>query len=103
MTENEAKAKLERTSILWESATNTEIVEAVKIAIRALEDVQQYRAIGTVEECRGAVERMKPRKVKRFTKCNEIFYQCGACDRDVFIHEKNCAICGQALDWNKEK
>ena len=31
-------------------------------AIKALEKVQQYRAIGTVEECRAAVEKMKPKK-----------------------------------------
>ena len=27
-----------------------------------LEEVQQYRAIGTLEECRTAVEKMKPKK-----------------------------------------
>lgn len=31
------------------------------IAIQALEEIQQYRAIGTVDECRAAVERMKLR------------------------------------------
>lgn len=31
-------------------------------AIKALEEVQQYRAIGTPEECREAVEKMKPKK-----------------------------------------
>jgi len=35
MTVQEAKAKLERTSALWEGA-KTEIVEAVKVAIKAL-------------------------------------------------------------------
>ena len=31
-------------------------------AIKALEEVQQYRAIGTIEECREAVDKMKPKK-----------------------------------------
>lgn len=31
--------------------------EAVGMAIKALEEVQQYRQIGTVEECREAVEK----------------------------------------------
>lgn len=31
--------------------------EAIELAIKALEEVQQYRAIGTVEECRAAVEK----------------------------------------------
>ena len=36
--------------------------EEMDIAIKALEEVQQYRAIGTVNECREAVEKMKPKK-----------------------------------------
>lgn len=31
--------------------------EAVDMAIKALEEVQQYRQIGTVEECREAMEK----------------------------------------------
>ena len=34
-----------------------------KFLINALEDVQHYRAIGTPEEFRAAVEKMKPKKV----------------------------------------
>ena len=37
---------------------NDMINDALDIAINALEEVQQYRAIGTVEECRAAVEKM---------------------------------------------
>ena len=36
--------------------------EAIDAAIKALEEVQQYRAIGTIEECREAVDKMKPKK-----------------------------------------
>ena len=36
--------------------------EEMDIAIKALEEIQQYRAIGTVDECREAVEKMKPKK-----------------------------------------
>lgn len=43
MTVEEAIAKFKRTSVLWESASNTEMVEAVKVAITALEEIQQYR------------------------------------------------------------
>ena len=35
---------------------------AIEEAIKALEEIQQYRAIGTVEECRRAVEKQKNRK-----------------------------------------
>lgn len=36
--------------------------EEMDIAIKALEEIQQYRAIGTVEECLASVEKMKPKK-----------------------------------------
>ena len=35
--------------------------EALNVAISALEEIQQYREIGTVEECREAVEKQKPK------------------------------------------
>lgn len=39
-----------------------EMYAAAQIAIKALEEVQQYRAIGTPEECRAAVEKQKEMK-----------------------------------------
>lgn len=35
---------------------------ACEVAIKALEEVQEYRAIGTLEEVRNAVEKQKPKK-----------------------------------------
>lgn len=40
----------------------TDSLEILHTAIKALEEIQKYRAIGTVEECRTAVDRMKPKK-----------------------------------------
>lgn len=39
------------------SMTKEELTEAMGMAINALEEVQQYRQIGTVDECREAVEK----------------------------------------------
>lgn len=39
--------------------TKEELADACKLAIKALGEVQQYREIGTVEECRTAVESLK--------------------------------------------
>ena len=36
--------------------------EAIDAAIKALEEIQKYRAIGTIEECLAAVDKMKPKK-----------------------------------------
>ena len=33
--------------------------EEMDVAIKAMEEIQQYREIGTVEECRMAVEKQK--------------------------------------------
>ena len=46
MTENEAKEELKC------YVSGTSHPEEIEIAIKALEEVQQYREIGTVEECR---------------------------------------------------
>ena len=37
-------------------------ITAICEAIKAMEEIQQYRAIGTVEECRAAVEKQKAKK-----------------------------------------
>lgn len=35
---------------------------AIEEAVKALKEIQQYREIGTVEECREAVEKQKAKK-----------------------------------------
>lgn len=39
-----------------------ETFDVLNMAIKALEEIQQYRAIGTVEECREAMAKQKPKK-----------------------------------------
>ena len=53
MKENEAIQELEsRISPYDTCKADFDANEAIKTAIKALEEVQQYRAIGTPEECR---------------------------------------------------
>lgn len=57
MTENEAISFLkERQEVSKDYPEVAEYYDALSVAIKALEEIQQYRAIGTVEECRAAVE-----------------------------------------------
>ena len=56
MTENEAIESLN--GIYPEWCSEKEEYEMAQIAIKALEEIQQYRSIGTVEECQTAVEKM---------------------------------------------
>lgn len=59
MTENEAKLVIKR---LVGISPSESIVHAVNMATDALEEIQQYRAIGTIEECRDAMEKHIPKK-----------------------------------------
>lgn len=67
MTEQEAMEVLsdfdKQVSAKADGAYQSTIGEmACKVAIKALEEVQQYRAIGTVEECREATEKQRAKK-----------------------------------------
>ena len=89
--------------------------EAHKIAISALKEIQQYREIGTVEECLEAREKQKPKapkdelKINPVIDCNgayvdadtTVYLLCPNCGEMVGIDEnvdKFCRECGQAID-----
>jgi hypothetical protein len=61
MTENEAIKELETSIDLAKMCTQNyerkNEIQGYEMAIQALEEVQKYRKIGTVEECREAVEK----------------------------------------------
>ena len=66
--------------------------EEMDIAIKALEEVQQYRAIGTVNECREAVEKMKPKKTAMEAIKVHICPVCGF--SGIYDY---CGNCGQRV------
>lgn len=89
------------------------ITEDFDMAISALKEVQQYREIGTVEECREAVEKQKPKKCD-VTKDNfRIYYKCPTCNHCLRVEynhgswmgkkSKNCSKCGQAIQWEESE
>lgn len=70
-------------------------------AIEALEEIQQYHSIGTVEECRQAMEKQRAKKPILDTIYHQQYY-CPNCED--FLARKNSekphhCICGQAIDW----
>lgn len=85
--------------------------EALDFAIGSLEEIQQYQAIGTVEECREAVEKQTAKKPKlnykpRFLgKATYTCPKCGNCCLEEFANERQnnnyCWDCGQAIQWDK--
>lgn len=74
-----------------------------------LEEVKQYRAIGTPEECRAAVERQNPRAAiteKEDTGTTKYTYP--TCGRYMgwstgTLPARYCWKCGQKLDWGDEE
>ena len=97
----------------------TERKETFDIAISALKEIQQYRAIGTLEECREAVEKQipkkpvcKPKPYNESVGFNEEWFcqSCGAyigyfCEgMDEPEQMEYCNECGQhiARDWSDE-
>jgi len=70
--------------------------EERKYINQALTDIQAYRAIGTVEECRTAVERMKPRK-----PLGSNWKYCPNCKMQLLGGDGNCGICKQPIDWSE--
>lgn len=127
--------------------TEGELCKAYDMAIKALEEIQQYRAIGTVEEveqnardlkrqiehsehlaevlkstksllekrgrllsdyckigtveeCREAVEKQKPKKIIRIV--GRYPYKCPTCNGKLEIGYRHCIICGQLLRYPYE-
>ena len=81
--------------------------------------LKAYKEIGTVEECREAVEKRKPKKPKDSLKINPVidgngayvdadmtvYLLCPNCGEMIGIDEscdKFCRECGQAIDENLE-
>ena len=80
--------------------------EIARTAISALKEVQQYRKIGTVEECREAVEKQKAKKCIKDSCPDHTHYKCPSCgkiqktkydDSTFGCILNNCSNCGQAL------
>lgn len=106
----------EQEAIEWQEAfkrtynhTPKEVDEACDMAIKALEEIQEYRAIGTAGECRAAVEKIKPKKPAYEGdgySAGKIVYDtwiCPGCGKDYEMEYENydyCPNCGQAIRWN---
>ena len=85
MTESEAIRDLDiiRFNPHWDELVNEEYwQELMEMAIKALEEVQKYRAIGTPEECRAAMEKQKPKKPVMDGYCCFESYECPTCHQD---------------------
>nr|UWD76662.1 MAG: hypothetical protein [Bacteriophage sp.] len=67
-----------------------------------LEELKQYRAIGTLEECRAAVERNneKTRIIDGITECCGYDFGIDAFQREL---SKFCPVCGRKIERSDEE
>ena len=108
MTEQEAIKEVKRwTNILMSAGSKcvSETAESQDMAIKALEEVQQYRAIGTPEECRAAIEKQRVKKPIQITstKMDGKIGKCPCCGSIIGEYMIWCDDCGQKLDWSGEE
>ncbi len=84
-----------------------EMKDLSEMVIAALEEIRQYRALGTVTECREAMEKQK-KKISDiwgdgYSEGKMIYdtYECPNCGKNYEIDCQKydyCPACGQAID-----
>lgn len=122
MTESEAIEKLKNMRLFMQITDKNndckfteDDYKANEMAIQALEEVQQYRAIGTPEECQAAVVKQTAKKPifnHNLSDTLSLFHcECGntiKVSHDIGIMDNNnapnyCSKCGCRLDWSDEE
>ena len=90
MTENEAIKMLEIQKPAYGCKEYQKpLMYAYEMAIKALEEVQQYRAIGTPEELQVAKEKQIAKKPINYDK---YYYKCPYCEQDLSVDDDSLYI-----------
>lgn len=101
MTEQEAIEMMQGYQIT--DAVDRAEYDAFGMAIDALEEIQQYRAIGTVEECREVKEKQRVKQVILYGDCEDGKLICPSCNKDLWdLRECGfdfCPYCSQAIKF----
>ena len=114
MTENEAIEWIRAISVTQKESNHTSSLqirkEALYMAIQALEKIQAYREIGTIEEFKALKEKAEPYKPQEYEdkyygcKCGEVLLEKWE-EYPKKLMPKSwglpyCLGCGQKLDWS---
>ena len=87
---------------VFKEINGDERIKVFRMAITALKEIQQYREIGTVEECREAVEKQKAKKPVLRNDNGKLRKSCPVCGCFFSPLSRSCPKCGQAIDDNLE-
>ena len=75
----------------------SDTAEAQRMAIKAMEEIEKYREIGTPEECRASMEKQKPHKWESGIENDVRCPFCGTMTTKIYEH-RYCSFCGQRLE-----
>lgn len=81
---------------------NSEGQDAYIIAISALQELQEYKKFGTLEEIREAMERKKALEPSPMLGIFGKVYECKECGNELEMHSMYCPFCGQKQNWSEE-
>lgn len=76
-----------------------ELIEAMQgHNVALINDLGEYQAIGTIDEFKALKEKSEPKKIDIWANGEE---HCPFCDKNLttFYGFANCFSCGQKLDW----
>lgn len=108
MTELEAKEILKNVSIKRKNTFYSlkEISEAREIAVNDIEEILQYRTLGSVKELRLVIGKEIAIKPKALFPSSLRGYECKNCGNKLSVNRFNgkyCHWCGQKLYWDGEE
>lgn len=84
--------------------TTAKDFDALRVAISAMNELQKYHKLGTLEEVLEAVERNQEKLIANISKGDVLrFGTCPTCNRRISTVEGGnyCQNCGQKLDWSE--
>ena len=82
--------------------------KALDMAIKCMKEVEQYRALGTVEELKEAREKQVAKKPRmEYLDCDlsvtSLYPTCQCGNQEIGEEDNYCNKCGQKLKWSNEE
>lgn len=77
-------------------------IDVLKIAISAMQELQEYKKLGTLEEVQDAVERQKALEPSPMLGIYGKIYECKECGNELEMYIEYCPFCGQKQKWGEK-